>query len=157
MLKNAIDQKTKHRKFVADVVENGIVWVLEDDEGCANVDSNTYETATGEPEIVLCYWSNEKMARVCSRKHWPDHEVGEIALSDFMENWCVGMQSDGVIAGTNFDHQLYGTEILPLDLLLELFEELRSNGKELSFEHYPSQAEFEKVALSIKTESEKTL
>ena len=73
-----------------------------------------------------------------------------------MENWCVGMQSDGVIAGTNFDPELLGTEIQPLDLLLELFEELRKNGKEMLFEHYPSQAEFEQIALGIKTD-EKTL
>ena len=156
MSETAEEQDVSHRKFVTDVVATGIVWTLEDDEGCANIDSETYETEAGEPEIVLCYWSDEKGARASSKKHWPDHDVGEITLSDFMENWCVGMQSDGVIAGTNFDPELLGTEIQPLDLLLELFEELRKNGKEMLFEHYPSQAEFEQIALGIKTD-EKTL
>ena len=148
----AEDQNASHQRFITDVVESGIVWTLEDDEGCANIDSETHETETGEPEIVLCYWSDKKVARDCAKAQWPDHDLGEIALSDFMENWCVGMQSDGVIAGMNFDAELLGTEILPLDLLLELFEELRRKNKDLSFEHYPSQTEFEKVALSIKTE-----
>ena len=147
------EQNASHRKFVTGVVATGIVWTLEDDEGCANIDSETYETEEGEPEIVLCYWSDEKGARAASEKHWPDHDVGEITLSDFMENWCVGMQSDGVIAGTNFDPELLGTEILPLDLLLELFKALKKANKEMSFEQYPSQGAFEDVALGIKAES----
>ncbi len=153
MLKNTTDHNTTHRKFVSDVIETEIVWVLEDDDGCANLDSDTYETKTGEPEIVLCYWSDAKSARLCSREHWPNHTVGEIPLSDFMENWCVGMQSDGVIAGTNFDSKLNGTEILPLDLLLDLFEALNRNNKEISFEHYPSQDAFKQLALGIKNDA----
>ncbi len=153
MSNNTIDQDVTYRKFIADVVKTETVWVLEDDEGCANIDSNSYETETGEPEIVLCYWSDEKLARACSKEHWPDHKVDEIPLSDFIENWCVGMQSDGVIAGTDFDCELLGAEAHPLDLLLELFKELRKSDKEMNFEHYPSQDAFEQIALGIKTES----
>ena len=53
-----------------------------------------------------------------------------------MENWCVGMANDGLLIGTQFDQNLFGHEVEPLDLILELTAELKSIGKDLNFRKY---------------------
>jgi hypothetical protein len=66
-----------------------------------------------------------------------------------MENWLTGMDQDGSIAGTNFDWNLFGFEALPLNLIIELFDELNNVGKALIFAKYEDQNEFEKLAREI--------
>jgi hypothetical protein len=52
-------------------------------------------------------------------------------LSDFIENYLVGMHSDGLVVGTNWDANMFGKEIEPLDLALEIAELLISKRKNL--------------------------
>ena len=66
-----------------------------------------------------------------------------------MENWLVGMDQDGSIVGTNFDWNLFGFEALPLNLLIELFDELRNTGRDLTFVKYEALSEFENLAREI--------
>ncbi len=46
------------------------------------------------------------------------------------------MHHDFVIVGTNFDHQLFGTEREPLILAQELLNHLKSEQIEIGFENY---------------------
>jgi len=70
-------------------------------------------------------------------------------LNTFMENWLAGMDSDGAIAGTNFDWNLFGFEAVPLKLLIELFDAIKAAEKTLNFSKYESQDEFEGIAREI--------
>jgi len=149
MLKNSADIKKQHKRFVCDVVKSQVVWGLKSDEGWASSSSNNYENQNGEPESLICFWSDGKRARVCQKKYWPNYVPQEIPLSSFMENWLTGMDQDGSIAGTNFDWNLFGFEALPLTLIIELFDELNNTGKVLNFSKYEHQIEFEKLAREI--------
>ena len=146
MLKNSVDIQKQHRRFVVNIVKTGIVWALQSKEGCASSFSNKYENENGDPENIICFWSDKKRAHVCQRKNWPNYTVKDIPLSIFMENWLIGMDQDGSIAGTNFDWNMFGFEALPLNLLLEIFDEMNSLNKTQTFSKYNDQKEFELAA-----------
>ena len=57
-------------------------------------------------------------------------------LADFIENWLIGMYNDGLLVGTNWDANMFGKEIEPLDLALQLTDELIAKGKRLHLNKY---------------------
>jgi len=57
-------------------------------------------------------------------------------LSEFIENWCIGLYNDGQMIGTNFDQNMFGFEVDPLDLIIDLSKELKNQEKEIKFEKY---------------------
>ncbi len=73
----------------------------------------------------------------------------DMTLAEFMENWCVGMANDGLLIGTQFDQNLFGHEVEPLDLILELTAELKSNGKDLNFKKFNGIVDLEKQIKEI--------
>ncbi|STC96299.1 Uncharacterised protein [Chryseobacterium carnipullorum] len=42
------------------------------------------------------------------------------------------MNNDGLVAGTNFDSNLFGFEAEPLELVLDIIEELKRTGKTIN-------------------------
>lgn len=54
------------------------------------------------------------------------------------------MNNDGLLAGIDFNADLNGSEIEPLELALELVKELKSGNKTIAFETYDSLADLEK-------------
>ncbi len=85
---------------------------------------------------MICFWSEKALAQACAQKDWKDYHPTEIPLAEFLENWCVGMYTDGLLIGTNFDQNLFGYESDPLDLVLELATELKAKGKNLDFQKF---------------------
>lgn len=53
-----------------------------------------------------------------------------------MEIWCMGMDQDGYMVGSNFDWKLFGHEVDPLVLILELNEALQTRGTRLTLQEY---------------------
>jgi hypothetical protein len=47
-----------------------------------------------------------------------------IELEEFLEDWLTGMHEEVVLAGINWNEELEGVEIEPLDLLEEFDQEL---------------------------------
>lgn len=133
MLKNHIDVRLKHEKFIKRVCETNIVYGLESKEGFATSSSNDFEDEDGEPVGIICFWSEKALANSCIKNGWEEYKLAEINLSEFIENWCIGMDNDELLVGTNFDQNMFGFEIEPFDLILELVEELKTNKKELEF------------------------
>ena len=138
MFKNSIDIKNKHKRFLKEVCESKEVWTLGNDSGYVSSESNHYDDEDENPLLLQVFWSTPKDARVCSRNTWKAEgfELKNIPLSDFIEFWCVGMHNDDIIVGTNFDHQLFGYEITPLDLAIELLELLNIKEENLEFEDF---------------------
>ena len=62
-------------------------------------------------------------------------------LADFIENWCIGMNNDGLLIGIEFDQQMFGYESEPFDLILDLVAELKAQGKDLSFNNFAGVAD----------------
>lgn len=66
-----------------------------------------------------------------------------------MENWCVGMDNDGHLIGTEFDQNMFGYETEPLDMILDLCVELKSIGKDLDFRKFEGILDLESQVKAI--------
>ena len=133
MFKNHIDIRLKHEKFIKKVCETNIVYGLEKGGGYATSSSNDLEDEDGEPIGIICFWSEKALANSCVKNGWKEYKLSEIKLSEFIENWCIGIDNDELLVGTNFDQNMFGYEIEGYDLILELLDELKKINKELEF------------------------
>ncbi|GAB1256107.1 DUF2750 domain-containing protein [Aurantivibrio plasticivorans] len=104
--------------FFADAIELGCIWGLEGPDGWALCPSDKY-TSTD----VIPFWSQPEYAKDHCRDEWADYQVVPVSLEEFLEEWLPGMHEDVFLVGVNWDDELSGAEIEPLDLLKE-FEDL---------------------------------
>ena len=149
MFQDSITLKNRHQKFLKIVSENGIVYGLKSKNGFATSSSTQFEDDDGNPIGIICFWAEKVRAKSCAKDEWSKYIVTEISLAEFMENWCVGMANDGLLIGTQFDQDLFGHEIEPLDLILELTSKLKSTGKDLNFKKFNEIADLEKQVKKI--------
>lgn len=99
-------------QFVDDVLETQQIWGLKHpDMGWAVCESNEYEDTT-----VYVFWSNEGSARQHISEEWSDYAATPIDLEPFLEEWLFGMNEEGLLAGIDWDENLVGDEVEPLDL-----------------------------------------
>jgi hypothetical protein len=148
---NVSNDKQKHQQFVKQVCKSGLVWGLENKDGFAMASSSEFENSDGEAAEVLCFWSDVSLAKACANDEWKGYATAQIELGDFMENWCIGMFEDELLAGTNFDEDLSGYELDPLDLIIDLCEELKKINRQINFENYSDIDEFIEEVKSIKS------
>ncbi len=132
------DSSMKHAQFIKEIVETETVWVLEKEDGYATASSINFEDEDGEPAEVLCFWSEKEFAMACSKDDWEGYVPVEIPLSDFIENWCIGMDNDLIMAGIDFDEELTGDEVDPLELILDIGAVLKSQNKKIVLEKFKS-------------------
>lgn len=136
MLQNQITIKNRHTDFIQKVCESEIIYALKGDKGYATSYSNEMEDEDGDAVQMVCFWSDESRAKACIEGEWSDYNIATLSLNDFIENWCIGMNSDGIIVATNFDNNLFGFEIEPLQIILEIITELKKNGKSLTLHNF---------------------
>jgi hypothetical protein len=106
-----------YAQFIEDAIATGCVWGLESDEGfalCPSVDNDNRD--------VLPLWSQPEYAQPHAAGEWAEYRVVPIALEELLEDWLPGMHDDLTLVGPNWNSQLEGDEVEPLDLL-EDFEE----------------------------------
>ena len=149
MFQDSITLKNRHQKFIKSVSENGIVYGLKSKNGFATSSSTQFEDDNGNPIGMICFWSEKVRAKSCVKDEWKKYTVTEIPLAEFLENWCLGMANDGLLIGTQFDQNLFGYKVEPLDLILELTSELKSNRKDLKFRKFNGIEDLEKQVKEI--------
>ncbi|WP_027394246.1 DUF2750 domain-containing protein [Aquimarina latercula] len=149
MFQNSITLKNRHLKFIKTVSENEKVYGLKSKNGFATSSSTQYEDDYGKPIGMICFWSEKVQAKSCAKDEWKKYNVTEIPLVEFIENWCIGMANDELLIGTQFDQNLFGYEVEPLDLILELTTELKLNGKDLNFRKFSGISDIEKQVKEI--------
>lgn len=116
MLDLAVASKERHDRFVQRVSASREVWGLKNAQGWAC----TASTADGtEERSVMPFWSDRAYARQCAKEDWCDYDPTPIPLGLFLERWLPGMAADGCLVGTNWNAQLCGHEIEPLELKRE--------------------------------------
>ncbi|PIF46140.1 uncharacterized protein DUF2750 [Chryseobacterium sp. 52] len=138
MLQDQITIKNRHTDFIKKVCESNTVYALKGDQGYATSYSNEMEDEDGEAVQIVCFWSDEARAKSCIEGEWIDYQIDTLSLNSFVENWCLGLNNDGLIIGTNFDNHLFGFEIEPLEIILEIIEELKKNGKSIRLNKFDS-------------------
>lgn len=112
-----------HKNFdrlIVESLQNGCIWGLCDQQGnWAMVDSNKV-AGVG----VMPFWSNEQLATALCSEEWSIYQPVAIAIEEFLDDWLVGMHQDVIRVGINWDEDLNGQEVEPLDLLEEFETEL---------------------------------
>ncbi len=154
MLKDSLVIKQRHERFVKNSCESEIVIALESKDGFATSSSNDYEDEDENPIDMICFWSDKALANSCIKEDWVNYKPVELTLAEFMENWCIGMSNDELLVGTNFDHDMFGFEIDPLELVLQLITELKRINKDVHFLKFDSLDDFYKQVKSIVPEEE---
>lgn len=129
-----------HHKFITEIVKNKSVWGLTNVKRWATASSSFYKKAE-----VMPFWSNESDAQLCAKEDWKGYHASEISLVEFLENWCAGLYEDHLLVGTNWTEELFGNEIEPLDLVLEILSELKLKQIDFQFNVYKSLEDFELI------------
>lgn len=121
-------EDTEYRHFIDTLIDNQTVYTLVDEEGVAECPSTEYDDASGEPVPVLCYWASAEAAAACQCEEWAQYRLEAVPLGEFMRTWLINMDEDECLAGVEFDAELYGLEIEPVELLGDLMDELAKRG-----------------------------
>jgi len=149
MIQDSIIIEKRHKRFIKKICESEIVFGLKNHKGFATSSSINYENNEGKPIGIICFWAEKSLAKSCIEKDWLDYKFSDIILSDFIENWCLGMENDGLLVGSEFDRNMFGFESEPMELILELITELKSIGKDLSFKKFEGIIDLEKQVKEI--------
>lgn len=107
-------------RFLPEAVEQGCVWALEGEDGFALCES---ERRPGTD--VMPFWSQREFAEQQIADDWDDYQVVPIDLEEFIDDWLTGMHDDVLLVGINWNEELEGEEIEPLDLLEQLEQALQ--------------------------------
>jgi hypothetical protein len=117
MLHLTADSQANHERFVRRVRESEVVWGLKSNDRWAVCPSNEYEDST-----VFPFWSDEAYAKRHCKDEWAEYVPTQINLDSFIDNWLKGMNEDGALVGTNWNLDLAGIEVEPIDLAKQLLD-----------------------------------
>lgn len=106
-------------RFVVEGLEQGCIWGLQGPEGWALCASEHHEDMD-----VIPLWSQEQFARIHCVEDWSEYRPVAIDINEFLEEWLPGMHDDVLLVGVNWNQDLEGDEIEPLDLLEEFESEM---------------------------------
>lgn len=116
----ASDEDENFDRFVIETIATGCVWGLEGPEGWALCPSEK-NTETD----VMPFWSQPQFAEVHCVDDWSDYKAVAVSLEEFLDDWLPGMHDDVFLVGVNWDSEMEGDEVEPLDLLSEIEGELK--------------------------------
>ena len=107
-------------RLVVECLENGCVWGLQDTDGnwslVSAIDNDSID--------VIPFWSAEGLAQALCTGDWDVYKPVAIELEEFLDDWLPGMHADVLMVGVNWNTDLEGQEMEPLDLLEEFEAEL---------------------------------
>jgi hypothetical protein len=107
-------------RLIIESLEQGCIWALRDeDDNWAMVESEI------NSEIgVIPFWSNQALAAQLCNGDWAVYKPVAVAMEEFLDDWLTGMHEDVLRVGINWNNDLEGQELEPLDLLEEFESEL---------------------------------
>ena len=106
-------------RFIVEAMELGCVWGLQGPDGWALSASEDHDDVD-----VIPFWSQEAFARTHCVDDWQNYQPVPVDLEEFLEDWLPGMHEDVLLIGINWNEELDGEEIEPLDLLEEFEAEM---------------------------------
>jgi len=101
--------------FIEDAFSTGCVWGLENSEGFALCASNDNDEID-----VMPFWSQPEYAQAHCVEDWASYKPVAISLEELLDDWLPGMHEDVTLVGINWNAELEGPEIEPLDLLEDM-------------------------------------
>ncbi|WNO09430.1 DUF2750 domain-containing protein [Teredinibacter sp. KSP-S5-2] len=118
------DYEENYHLFLEDAIATGCVWGLENSEGWALCPS-----LANDDLDVMPLWSQPEYAKQHCIEEWSDYEPVPIALDELLDDWLPGMHEDVLLVGVNWNADMEGVEIEPLDLIEDV-DKLAENMEE---------------------------
>ncbi len=118
-------------QFITKVVSTQQIWGLKSEEGWAVAMSNLYDKAE-----VYVFWQTQDAAQQCSKEEWKDYKPEKISLAEFLEDWCVGIFEENSLIGVQWDYNLCGGEIEPMELAQQIIGEIKKTNTPIKFVKY---------------------
>ena len=113
----------EYNRFIRSITGSQTLYTLVSDEGdIAECPSTEYEEDDGEPVPVFCVWHDRAQAEACKVEEWAGYQLEALPLDFFLHEWLVSMDQDAVLLGVDFDSELYGLEIEPVEVLADLLD-----------------------------------
>ncbi len=137
MLQDTENIELKYKLFIEKVTATKLVWGLSNKKGWANADSSESEEIS-----VIPFWSERAYAKACAKDDWRDYTATEMPLAEFLEAWCTGMASEGILAGVNWDADMFGKEVNALNLALDILNRLKEMSSAIKFKDFAGIEEF---------------
>jgi hypothetical protein len=106
-------------RFIVEALQQGCIWGLEGPEGWALTASERYPNSN-----VMPLWSQREFAQGHCQEEWRIYQPVAIDLEEFLDDWLTGMHNDELLVGVNWNQNLEGEELEPLDLLQEFEQEM---------------------------------
>ena len=107
-------------RLVVESLENGCIWGLKDsDDSWALVGSSDSDSID-----VMPFWSTQELAQALCTGDWNIYQPAAIEMEEFLDDWLPGMHADVLMVGINWNEDLEGQEMEPLDVLEEFDAEL---------------------------------
>ena len=125
--------ESKYKTFIEKIVASKLVWGLQDKKGWANSYSNDSEDVD-----VIPFWEDRFYAKSCAVDGWKGYAAVSIPLSDFLENWCLGMIEENILAGINWDAKMIGDEVNASKLAIDILDRLKAIDSAIEFMEYGS-------------------
>jgi hypothetical protein len=107
-------------RFIVEAIATGCVWGLEGPDGWALCPSEKHSQTD-----VMPFWSQPEFAQVHCVDEWSIYKPVAVSLEEFLDEWLTGMHEDVLLVGVNWDADMEGQEVEPLDLLSEIEAELK--------------------------------
>lgn len=143
MLTNKSFNDQSYTSFIERAVKSSKVWFLAADDGnIAITESNDYED-TG----VILVWADAADARNNAKEEWAKYKAVEIDLVTFLEYHIITLSNDDMLLGINFDQNMFGMEVEPLTVALDIIDELKDKDKSPAFKHHKDMAEYERITI----------
>ena len=113
------DYDENYDVFIDDALTTGCVWGLESEEGwalCPSVSNDDID--------VIPLWSQPEYAQMHCVEEWSVYQPVPISLEELLDDWLPGMHDDVIMVGVNWNSELEGHEIEPLDLAEDIEKEV---------------------------------
>ncbi|MBX2857363.1 MAG: DUF2750 domain-containing protein [Cellvibrionaceae bacterium] len=120
------DFDTNFEFFLHDAIETGCVWGLEGEEGwalCPSLENDEID--------VMPLWSQPEYAQQHCKDEWSSYQVVPISVEELLDDWLPGMHEDIIMVGVNWNADLEGVDLEPLDLLEEM-DRLIAEGQDVA-------------------------
>jgi hypothetical protein len=114
------DVEENFDRFIVEAMETGCVWGLEGPDGWAVCPSEKHDDTD-----VMPFWSQPEFAQTHCVDDWSVYKVVPISTEELLDEWLPGMHDDVVLVGINWDADMEGLEVEPLDLLSEFDGEIQ--------------------------------
>lgn len=117
------DLQDRYRRFIERVRTECEVWLLVDPEmHGAWVESNEFEKENGEPVVVHLVFSTAAYARQHANGAWANMTPRAMDIESFFEGPLRHMNESGDLIGPDFNSDLAGVEVEPIELIQDVLE-----------------------------------